>query len=846
MLRSYRYVTIWMISICILLALSCKEPSTSTITGLSVDWSVDSISVDPAQTYVTVTFKNETNQDLTNTNWFIAYNHLVGAVELESTPRGMLMQHQGGDYIEMKPTSSFDDLTRGGERSYSYVISGHIDKQSELPVGVFGVIDGDPEEVLFTTSGMDEKTLASINPTTALSRFESNERLSLLPREELLPFIPSPTSYTYMDESKVIGRVITYTASDDLGKEVRSLVDGLDKLGISAQRVQKDADITLAIRKLEERANDVYRLRVDSESIAILASGTSGIFYGIQSLLQYISFAKQETTGDQIALKGIEVSDQARFDYRGMHIDVSRNFHRLTSIKSLIDQMATLKLNHLQMHVTDDEGWRLEIPGLPELTDIGSKRGYTPDESDRIMPSYGSGAVAEGSYGSGYYTREEYIDLLKYADERHIKVITEIDLPAHARAAIISMKSRHDKLAAAGDLSEAQRYRLDDPEDQSVYRSAQNWSDNVICVCQESAYTFAEKVIDELVQMYRAADAPLDAIHIGGDELPYGAWQKSPICTEFIANHPEITSSDDLPAYFFERIKKITDKHGIITAGWEDIVLEHSKDAHDGTDINMDFKDAGMRPYVWNAIMGGGREDMIYKLANAGFEVVMSNSSSFYFDMAYDRDPDEIGLSWSGFADTEKSYATEPLDIFHGAPKNTNGDLLSESYLSKRERLNREGRKNFLGIQAQLWSETVRNPTNVEYLTYPKILGFAERAWSPVGSWIEEVDEQKIKEAYEEEWNVFANTIGQKLLPMYDNIGDGLQYRIPEPGITFVNDQLHANTAFPGLKIFYQIGLDEQILEYDGPISISEEQAIKIWSQSSTGRKGRSAEPANQ
>ena len=815
---------------------SCNQAST-TLDLISVTVSIDSISVSPAKTFVSIHLDNQTGSTLTSDNWLIGYNQIVGLIDKESSPAGLRMASVGGDYIELKPAAGYEPLEHEETRVYAYVLDGHVDKQSEMPVGVFAVIDGKPREVSYSTKGLNEKTLMALEPTTAATRYEKNKRLSTLDRDELLPFIPSPTEYTYLDEEKVLGRVITVSASEGLENEVQALTSGLKKRNISiASNSQDDADITIALRQIEEKHEDAYRLRIDNDGVAIIANTQSGAYYGIQSLLQYISYAQQERGDGQISLRGIEVQDQARFDYRGMHLDVSRNFHRPASVKALIDQMAAYKLNYLQMHVTDDEGWRLEIPDLPELTEIGSKRGYTIDEEDHLIPSYGSGAVVADSYGTGYYSRDAYIDILKYATDRHIDVITEIDLPAHARAAIISMKSRYKRLVSEGKEEAAEEYRLDDPEDQSVYKSAQNWRDNVICICKESTYTFTEKVISEVVAMYQEADAPLEVIHIGGDELPYGAWQKSPICKEFIAQQDGLSSSDDLPGYFFSRIKSIMDKYGLQTAGWEDMVLQHDKEAHESTSINPDFIGTGVRPYVWNAIIGGGREDMIYKLANAGFEVVMSNSSSYYFDMAYDKDPDEIGLSWSGYADTEKAYTTDPLDMFHRLPAN-NSNLTKEDLKSK-ERLSYEGEKNFLGIQAQLWSETIREASRVEYLTYPKILGFAERAWSPAGPWMDETDTDKIENSYGRQWNVFANTIGQKALPLLDLVGvDGVQYRIPKPGVTFVNGQAIANTSFPGLKIMYQKGLDGVEQEYTGPVTIDNNESIRFWSTSSTGRK---------
>ena len=831
----------FIITCCILLPClwsSCDEPR-SSLGGLSVTVSVDSIHASPAKTILSFHIENQTGVDLDGDNWLIGYNQLVGLVDLESTPAGLRMKSVGGDYIELKPDEGYELIENGGSRQYTFEVSGHVDKQSEMPVGIFAVIDGKPRDIAYSSKGMDEKTLTELNPTTAKTRYEKNKRLSTLDRDKLLPFIPSPTEYTYLDEEKVLGRVISVSASEGLDNEVQALSAGLKTRDISITSTSRDdADITIALRQLDDKAEDAYRMRVDNDGIVIISSSKSGIYYGIQSLLQYISYARQETEKDQISLRGIEVQDQARFDYRGMHLDVSRNFHRPASVKSLIDQMTAFKLNYLQMHVTDDEGWRIEIADLPELTDIGSKRGYTSDEEDHLMPSYGSGAIVEESYGTGYYTKEDYIDILSYASARHITVITEIDLPAHARAAIIAMRARYNRLHSEGNDVAAEQYRLDDPNDASVYRSAQNWDDNVICICKESAYTFAEKVISEVVEMYNEAGAPLDAIHIGGDDLPYGAWQKSPICAEFIAQQEDLSSSDDLPGYFFKRIKSIMDEHGLVTAGWEDMVLRHDEDAHESTSINPSFKGSGVRPYVWNAIIGGGREDMIYKLANAGFDVVMSNSSSYYFDMAYDKDPDEIGLSWSGYADTEKAYATDPLDMFHRLP-DTNSDVTKEDFKDK-VRLSREGKSNFLGIQAQLWSETVRDASSIEYLTYPKILGFAERAWSPAGPWMQETVTEKIEAAYEKQWNLFANTLGQKALPLLDQEGlEGLKYRIPEPGVTFVNGKVEANTSFPGLKIVYQKGLDGEPQEYSQPLSIDKNESLIFWSSSSKGRKGR-------
>ena len=830
------------ISICsiILLFSNCKNDTITLEKSLDVVWKIDSVSLDPSLTHITQTIKNNSGNALTADNWSIDYNHIGGRVQTSSMPADITIKNLKGDYFRLAPTSSFASLTPGASKTFKYAVTGFLDKMSETPAGIFAVIDGSPEQVNLTVEGVNDDTMDPIGPTTAATRFVKNNRLSILPKDDLLPFIPSPSSYQYLDESKVIGKIVSVTSSEELKNELNFLKDGLSKLGISIKETEDNADITLALERSNDGAEESYLMRIDNDAIAIVATAASGVYYGVNSLLQYISYASMEQDDDQLTLRGIDVTDKPRFDYRGMHLDVARNFHTKETVMKVIDAMAYFKLNKFHFHLTDDEGWRLEIPGLPELTNIGGRRGYTEDESDMLLPAYGSGPHVDDSYGSGYYTKADFIDILRYADERHIEVISEVDVPAHARAAIVSMRARYNRLMADGDEEGALYYRLDDPDDQSEYGSAQNWSDNVICICQDGAYNFMEKVFSELVEMYKTAGVPLTTLHIGNDELPYGAWQKSPICDDFIKKIATVRSSDDLPGYFAERMAEITKRYDLVTGGWEEMAIVHNKDAHDATQINLSLLENNIRLYVWNAIIGGGRDDMIYKLANAGFPVVMSNSSSFYFDMAYDRDPDEIGLSWSGYADMEKAYSTEPMNIFFGSPTKGNGDPLSKDYLESRERINNTGRKNFLGIQAQLWSETVHDAEKLEYLIFPKLLGFAERAWSAPGKWTNEITTNQITSVYNNEWNVFANTTGQKTLPLLDQFyNSGIQYRIPEPGAVISNNTLIANSAFPGLKIEYQIGNSGPTKVYDGPVTLQPNDQVYLWSIDQNGRTGR-------
>ncbi len=824
----------------ILLFSNCKNDANPVPKGLEVTWQVDSITIDPALTHITQTIINQSGTTLTPDNWSIDYNHLGGRVQSSSMPEEITIKNLKGDYFRLSPTSSFTSLEPGGSTTYKYAITGFLDKMSETPVGIFAVIAGTTQHVDLKVLGLDDDTMEPIGATNAATRFLKNSRLSLLAKDQLLPFIPSPSSFQYLEESKVIGKIVSVSSSEELENEFKFLKDGLSKLDISIKKADDNADITLALEKSNDGAEESYLMRIDKDAIGITATTASGIYYGVNSLLQYISYASIDQGTDQITLRGIDVTDKPRFDYRGMHLDVARNFHSKEAVMKVIDALAYFKLNKFHFHLTDDEGWRLEIPGLPELTDIGGRRGYTEDESDMLVPAYGSGPDADNSYGSGYYTKADFIDILRYANERHIEVISEVDVPAHARAAIVSMRARYKRLMAEGDEEGALHFRLDDPDDQSEYGSAQNWNDNVICICQDGAYNFMEKVFSELVEMYETAGVPLTTLHIGNDELPYGAWQKSPICDDFIKKTESLRSSNDLPGYFAERMAEITKRYDLVTGGWEEMAIAHNEDAHDATQIDLSLLQNNIRLYVWNAIIGGGRDDMIYKLANAGFPVVMSNSSSFYFDMAYDRDPDEIGLSWSGYADMEKAYSTEPMNIFFGSPTKGNGDPLSKDYLESRERINDTGRKNFLGIQAQLWSETIHDADKLEYLIFPKLLGFAERTWSAPGKWTNEITSDQITSVYNNEWNVFANTTGQKTLPLLDQFyNSGALYRIPEPGAVITDNTLIANTAFPGLKIEYQIGSSGPTKLYDGPVTLQPNDQVYLWSIDQNGRTGR-------
>jgi hexosaminidase len=265
-----------------------------------------------------------------------------------------------------------------------------------------------------------------------------------------------------------------------------------------------------------------YQLEVDNNKIEIIGSDNAGVFYGMQTLLALAPADSKK----KVTLPRVEITDSPRYEWRGMHYDNARNYHGKEAMFKLVEQMGRYKLNKLHWHFSDDEGWRLEIPDLPELTEIGAHRCFDLKEQTCLLTQLGTGPFKSGS-GNGFMTRADFVELLKFAAARHIQIIPEVESPGHARAAIKSMEARYNKLIAkdrkqsvgqllnqAGVLKtdtevktiqnlQAKAYLLSDPADTSFYNTVQNYKDNSVNVCMDSSYQFIDKVTYELQQMYR-------------------------------------------------------------------------------------------------------------------------------------------------------------------------------------------------------------------------------------------------------------------------------------------------------------------------------------------------------
>lgn len=817
---------------------------------IEITWEVVSNLEPENQFSATLTFKNNGEDALPDSGWALYFNSIRPPVNGSFGPE-LSVSHINGDFFKLEPTEEFEAIEPGESRSYPYHSMFFAIKETDAPDGFYFQFDDRIEEVSKVTVlpfTEEEQVKRSENDILEIpdaeSRYRTNEDLTMLPVDEIGKLTPTPVS---LEEGEGVfsfdGSTPVYYAAG-LEEEAEWLHEMLEQYGIETNLIESEnrenqAGIILSVETGQSSVPESYLLEVDTDDITITGVDRSGLFYGIQSLRALIA----NRQSDDLTIPSVSIEDAPAFSYRGMHLDVSRNFQSKESVLRLLDAMALYKLNHFQFHLTDDEGWRLAIDPLPELTEVGGRRGHTLDDSEFLIPSYGSGPspVPGESFGSGWYSRDDYIEILRFANRRHIEVIPEIDIPGHARAAIKAMEHRYRQLAEAGDLEAAEEFRLHDPADTSEYRSIQNFNDNVINVCRESTYRFLETVFDEIIAMHREADAPLSSIHVGGDEVPNGVWEGSPACEEYM-NEQGLEEIRDLWTHFFDRMRSILAERGLTLSGWEEVGFQRSED-HGVKEPNPELA-GSVIPYVWNSIWGTGLEDSAYRLANAGFQVVMSNASNLYFDMAVNKNWQEPGFYWADMFDSKETYSFIPYNLFKNGYENSYGHPVPEEHYEELVALTPEGRENILGIQGQLWTETVNEPGRMEYMIFPRFLSLAERAWAGNPEWAGIQSDSDMWEARDTAWNEFANRVGRLELPRLDRYYEDFNYRIPVPGAVVEDGYLKVNSSFPGFTIRYSLTGETPTEDsdlYEGPVMIEGSELIQVAAFNQEGRSGRAA-----
>ena len=432
-------------------------------------------------------------------------------------------------------------------------------------------------------------------------------------------------------------------------------------LSIAQKRTKKVSYIELAVSpKVTE--TEGYVLTINKKGVSILGGSPAGVFYGIQTLRKALS-----TDNLTKCLTPCEVKDAPRFSWRGMHLDCSRHFFPVSFVKKFIDLLALHNMNIFHWHLTDDQGWRLEIKSWPRLIEVGSKRsgtiiGTNSDLDDHVP------------YG-GYYTQAEAREIVAYAAQRHITVVPEIDMPGHMLAALAS----YPELGCTGGPYQVGHYW-------GVYT-------DVLCVANPKVYQFVEDVLKEVMDIF-----PSEVIHIGGDETPTEKWQQCPKCQTLSRALGSTTSSSEafspltskvspLQTYFTKRVFDFLTSKGRRALGWDEILDGSPQDA-----MIMSWR--GTEPGA--------------KAATTGHDVVMSPTTHCYFDYQQVEDPLFEPSRCSGFIPIEMVYSLDP------AP-----DSISV-----------EARSHILGVQANLWTEYMTNEEMVEYQALPRMSALSEVQWT--------------------------------------------------------------------------------------------------------------------
>ena len=799
---------------------------------IEVIYTINEFSSEDNRLNVTLDITNKTNNDISSL-WSLHWNQISALVDSESIPKNTKYEYVAGQSYNILSFGNDYTIKKGETISIDLKQRGGVKRKSDFPMGGFVVTDDDILNVKFINLWENAKDIQELDIPTANDRFNYNVSNKLLDKSQLDLIVPTPNKIDLFEGQMDLKTKYSINIDESLNLNfdfAKSLMSGVAKI------VSNNEEADIKISFIENLTKESYELNIDNNSISIFASDRAGALYGLQSLKQIFLVSKLEKT----SIRNLKITDSPKFSYRGMLLDISRNFYGPKKIKQILDYLSFFKINHLDFRLTDDEGWRLEIPGLEELTEVGSKRGYTKDESDNLIPIYGSGPDSNSSPGSGYLSKSEFKDILKYANERNITIIPQISYPSHIRSAIISMNARYQKFMELGDKGEAEKYLLIDPNDESEYYSAQGFDDNIVCICRESAFNFYEKVIDEVYLMYKEAGVEMKKFGVGADEIPYGAWRKSPLCDKFMEEKSITGDYDALYQYQQRRIYNKLSSYGLTMTGWDDILLRLTEKNQSETQIKDFFKDDDILLFVWNNSWGGGRQDMIYKYANLGYKTIMSNSSAFYFDMVDDKDFDNIGLSWSGYADYKDIWTVDVFDIFndsYGVKKND----ISTDYINKSEKINPKNRDNIIGIQSQIWGETIVDEDVLDYMFMPNIIVFSQKAWSQDNLWMSISDKEIKDQTLEIEWNKFTNNLGQRVLPIVNEIFGGLSYDLPKPGGIIVNDSLYANTVFPGLDIKYTLDgsvPDSNSENYTAPVKIKTDEVVHLRLFDKKGRGG--------
>jgi len=486
-----------------------------------------------------------------------------------------------------------------------------------------------------------------------------------------LGIIPAPVSLKKTTGQFILSQQTAFVADSPGNKAILFLADYLhDKKMLNIQpktdgNNKTPNSLVLTSAGTDSLPAEGYRLTITPQNITIAGKG-AGLFYGIQTLIQLMPAENSAT----VQLPCVQIVDYPRFGYRGLMLDVCRHFFSVEFVKKYIDLMAAYKLNNFHWHLTDDQGWRIEIKKYPRLTEIGSQRAQTliGNYHDRFPQQFDN-----TPYG-GFYTQDQIREVVKYAADRYINVVPEIEMPGHSEAA----------LAAYPELSCDPSFPYKVSETWGVFHDTYCPSDNT--------FKFLEDVLTEVMDLF-----PSKYIHVGGDEAPKDAWKKSEFCQKLckkLGFKDDRTSSkeDKLQSYFIERIEKFVNSKGRSIIGWDEIL------------------EGGLSPNAtvmsWRGEAGG------IAAAQQNHDVVMTpGSAGLYIDHGQGKLSDEP-LTIGGDEPLTKIYNYNPTPAS----------------------LTPDQQKHIIGVQANLWTEYIATDAKAEYQLLPRMFALSEIAWTPLAN----------------------------------------------------------------------------------------------------------------
>ncbi|NCI46538.1 beta-N-acetylhexosaminidase [Sediminibacterium soli] len=411
-----------------------------------------------------------------------------------------------------------------------------------------------------------------------------------------------------------------------------------------------------------------YQLKSSANTITISGDDAEGVFYGVQSLIQLLPVSVSAS----LQVPQLSIADAPRFAYRGMMLDVGRHFFPVEFVKQYIDFLALHKINTFHWHLTEDQGWRIEIKKYPLLTTKGACRNGT-------ILGHHPGKGNDNTHSCGFYTQAQVKEVVKYAADRFITVIPEIEMPGHSSAAIAA----YPKLSCFPDEATQPAKNVVDwagPRTGKQVQQAWGVYSDVFCP-SEYTFTFLQDVLDEVMQLF-----PSKYIHIGGDECPKEAWKRSAFCQQLI-KEKGLKDEHGLQSYFIGRIEKYLNSKGHDIIGWDEIL------------------EGGLAPNAtvmsWRGEKGG------IEAAKQKHKVIMTPTTYVYFDYAQKKNEDSLVIG--GFLPLDKVYSYNPLPA----------------------ELTPEEQKYIIGAQANVWTEYMASPSKVEYMVFPRMTALSEVLWSP-------------------------------------------------------------------------------------------------------------------